>query len=223
MPDSGEAEVLRGQIPQRSPREEFHNALTHFFAFGLSLAGAIALLPLAMTESTPATTVACFIYMFSMMAVFLFSALSHAVSKPSRQEMFRKLDQAFIYLLIVASWTTFSVTFLPTAWWQGVLLLMWLIALFGFASKLIWGHRLNRVSIWIYVALGWAPVLGGLLVTPLIPRAVLVLILAGGVFYTGGTVFLANDRKASWFHPLWHLLVLAGAAAHYFAILWYVV
>ncbi len=223
MPDSGEAEILHGPLPVRPPREEFYNALTHFFGFGLSVAGSIALLPLAFTEGPPVTALACCIYMFSMMAVFLFSALSHTVSGRPQGLLFRKLDQSFIYLLIVASWTPFSVTFLHTAWWQGVLLLMWLVGLVGFTSKLFLGHRLNQVSIWIYVALGWTPVLGGLLVTPLIPQAVLFSILAGGAFYTGGTVFLANDRKSAWLHPLWHLSVLAGAAAHYFGILWYVV
>ena len=223
MSDSGEAEILYGQIPERSGREEFYNALTHFFGLGLSAAGAIALIPLAITESPPVTALACCIYIVALMAVFLFSALSHTVSGLPQGILFRKLDQSFIYLLIVASWTPFSVAFLHTNWWQGILLLMWLIAIFGFASKLLLGPRLNQVAIWIYVALGWTPVMGGLLVTPLLPSPVLFWILAGGIFYTGGALLLANDRKSPWFHPLWHLSVMAGAAAHYFGVLWYVV
>ncbi len=45
---------------------------------------------------------------------------------------------------------------------------------------------------------------------------------AGGVAYTLGIVFFALDRLR-YFHAAWHLFVLAGSVAHYFAILFYVV
>jgi hemolysin III len=44
----------------------------------------------------------------------------------------------------------------------------------------------------------------------------------GGVAYTLGIIFFALDRLR-YFHALWHLFVLAGSLAHYFAILLYVV
>lgn len=223
MSDSDGAEIRTGPAPERSPREEVYNSLTHFFGFGLSIAGAIALLPIAISQGPPRMVLACFIYSFALMAVFLSSALSHTFSVSSKRLFFRSLDQSFIYVLIVASWTPFSIAFLPTAWWNGVLVLMWLIAVLGFTSKIFLGHRVDRVSIWIYLALGWTPGLGGMLVTPLLPNFVLGWIMAGGAFYTLGTLFLFADKKSIWFHPVWHLSVLAGAATHYFAILWYVV
>ena len=45
---------------------------------------------------------------------------------------------------------------------------------------------------------------------------------AGGLAYTFGIVFFALDR-IRYFHAAWHLFVLAGSVAHYFAILFYVV
>jgi hemolysin III len=44
---------------------------------------------------------------------------------------------------------------------------------------------------------------------------------AGGLAYTVGIVFFAFDR-IRYFHATWHIFVLAGSAAHYFAILFYV-
>jgi hemolysin III len=44
---------------------------------------------------------------------------------------------------------------------------------------------------------------------------------AGGVAYTLGIFFFAFDRLR-YFHATWHLFVLAGSIAHYFAILFYV-
>jgi hemolysin III len=44
---------------------------------------------------------------------------------------------------------------------------------------------------------------------------------AGGLAYTLGIVLFALDSRR-YFHAAWHLFVLAGSAAHYFAILFYV-
>ncbi len=223
MHESEGADLPKGQVHDRDPREELYNSLTHFFGFGLSLAAAIALLPIAISQNSSAMVIACFIYCFSLMGVFLSSALSHLFSDTRKQQFFRRMDQSFIYLLIVASWTPFSLAFLQTTWWNVLLSFMWLCGGFGFVSKILMGHRLNRVSIWIYLLLGWTPVLGGLFVTPLMPGYIVSWILAGGICYTLGAVFLLNDKKSIWFHPIWHLLVLAGSSVHYFAILWYVV
>ena len=45
---------------------------------------------------------------------------------------------------------------------------------------------------------------------------------AGGLAYSLGIIFFANDRLR-YFHALWHVFVLAGSAAHYVAVLLYVV
>ena len=50
-----------------------------------------------------------------------------------------------------------------------------------------------------------------------------VLMLAGGLAYTVGTLFLVNDHRNWFFHATWHLFVIAGSTLHYLAILWYAV
>ena len=109
-------------FPQRSSSEEFYNAATHFFGLGLSVAGGVALLSTALIGASRPLFLACLIYIASLMAVFLFSALSHSFTDLGRQTFYRKMDQSFIYLLIAASWTPFSVAFLATPWWNGFLL-----------------------------------------------------------------------------------------------------
>jgi hemolysin III len=46
----------------------------------------------------------------------------------------------------------------------------------------------------------------------------LMWILAGGLFYTGGTPFYAWKSK-KYTHAIWHLFVLAGVACHFVAVL----
>jgi hemolysin III len=41
---------------------------------------------------------------------------------------------------------------------------------------------------------------------------------AGGLAYTFGVVFLVNDGRHTYFHAVWHLLVMAGSGLHFIAV-----
>lgn len=43
-------------------------------------------------------------------------------------------------------------------------------------------------------------------------------IIAGGIFYSIGTVFYATKR-IKYNHPIWHLFVLGGSFCHYLGVL----
>ena len=49
-----------------------------------------------------------------------------------------------------------------------------------------------------------------------VPSGVLVLIVLGGLVYSGGVIFHLSPRRYS--RALWHGCVLVGATFHYFAI-----
>jgi hemolysin III len=44
-----------------------------------------------------------------------------------------------------------------------------------------------------------------------------LLLLGGGLAYTGGTFFFHHDHR-QYFHAVWHLFVLAGSGLHFAAI-----
>ena len=60
----------------------------------------------------------------------------------------------------------------------------------------------------------WKPIL------LLVPVPGILLILAGGLAYTGGLAFFAAQR-IRYNHFIWHLFVIAGTVCHYLAVLWY--
>ena len=43
-------------------------------------------------------------------------------------------------------------------------------------------------------------------------------LLAGGIFYTAGVPFYALDSRIPYFHPVWHMFVIAGSVCHYVTI-----
>jgi hemolysin III len=54
-----------------------------------------------------------------------------------------------------------------------------------------------------------------------IDAGALVLLLVGGLAYTGGVVFYLWERLP-YNHAIWHLFVMAGSISHFFAVLYFV-
>ena len=202
--------------------EEAANTFTHGVGFLLSVLGAGAMAIQVLREGDLWRIAGCMVFTFSLVAVYATSALSHCCSAPSLKRFFRTLDQGFIYFLIVGTFTPFSLAFLRTTPWCLFLMVNWIIAIFGFCSKIFLGHRVDTVSVWIYVVLGWIPVAAAPALVGLVPAVGLWWMVVGGLCYTVGTVFLIFDRHVCHFHALWHLFVIAGSTCHFFVILRFV-
>jgi hemolysin III len=99
--------------------------------------------------------------------------------------------------------------------------LVWTLAVLGMVFKLVFGHRRPMTSLGFYLAMGWIGVLCSKQVLTTLPTPAILLLLAGGVAYTVGTVFYALDHRR-FFHAIWHLFVLAGSGLHYCAVALYV-
>jgi len=81
--------------------------------------------------------------------------------------------------------------------------------------------RLAVVSALVYLFQGWFIVIAARPLVHAIGWHGVAWLGAGGLAYTLGIVFFALDSRR-YFHAAWHIFVLAGSIAHYFAILYYV-
>jgi hemolysin III len=206
----------------RSVADEIANTVTHAIGLVMSLIGAVILIATVWRDADIWLAIGCSVYALSLIAVYAASTLSHWCSEPVWRQRFRALDQGVIYLLIVGTFTPFVVAYLRSGPWLAYLGLLWAIALGGFISKVFLSHRVESVSLWLYLALGWMPVMA---VKPLLGTVAppgLWWMLIGGVCYTLGTLFLIFDQRVPYFHAIWHLCVIAGAACHFSSILLYV-
>ena len=205
-----------------SEAEERANFSTHALGFVLSVWGAVYLSMTAYQYHGWGRGIACVLYTASLSTVYAMSTLSHGPFDERRRALFRSLDQGFIYVLIAGSFTPLGVAYLPAIVCWCILGAMWAIALTGFVAKVCFAHQVNAVSVWVYVLLGWMPILATPWLLGVVPINGLLLGLAGGLCYTAGTIFLVFDHRIAYFHALWHVLVMAGSALHFLAILGYV-
>ncbi len=198
------------------------NTLTHGLGCLVSAIAGVYLVYTAVAQGGMLRIAGCTIFASSMIAVYAASTLSHAVSDPARRHFYRQLDQGLIYFLIVGTFTPFSITYLNGIGWWLFLGLAWAFAICGFVSKVILSHRIHGVAIISYIALGWMPIVPVIWLAYLAPQAMIWLVVTGGLCYTFGTIFLITDIERFHFHGIWHVLVIAGSATHFYAVLRFV-
>jgi hemolysin III len=157
--------------------------------------------------------------MLSLVALYAASTLSHSFEAPERRDFYRMLDQVCIFLLVAGTYTPFGLVHARDGGWWVLLAAMWLCALCGISVR-IRGRR--SVPAVFYVVLGWLPLLAMGRAAEVGEWWGMTLVIAGGLAYTCGTWFLANDRRHPYFHAVWHLCTIAGSACHYLFLLQYV-
>jgi len=202
--------------------EEWLNSLTHAIGLALCFFGAFALVGRSLESDHWIRVVGCAIYAASLVGVYAASTLSHFFEQPRLRTLFRILDQAFIYLLIVGSYTPLALAHLHGGRLSWLFVAMWTVALVGFSSKLVFRHRIEGISTTLYVVLGWMPILG-IGAWSVLPTPAIALFVGGGLCYTFGLLFLLLDSRRRFFHAVWHVFVIAGSICHYMVIYHYVV
>ena len=200
--------------------EEIANAVSHGMGLVAAVVGVPFLIVAAADGGEAAAIVGASIFGLALVMVFLTSTLYHAVTHPAAKPVLRIIDHVAIYLLIAGTYTPLTLGVLGGGWGWSLFGIVWGLGLTGVILTLVAGVRYPRVSVGLYIAMGWLVVIA---IKPLwdsLPVGGLLWLLAGGVAYTGGVVFYAANRLR-YAHLVWHLCVLTGATCHFIAILKY--
>ncbi|MDQ3502440.1 MAG: hemolysin III family protein [Actinomycetota bacterium] len=193
----------------------------HETAFAVSLITGTALVCLA--EGARARTAAV-VYAVSVALLFGTSAAYHRGPWTGRsREVMKRLDHSMIFILIAGTYTPFALLLLEGATRWLVFGLVWGGALLGVVLR----NAVRRPARWLfvvlYLALGWV----ALGVLPQLQEAggwaVVVLLLAGGLFYSLGAIVYALRRPdpfPTWFgfHEVFHAFTVLAFVTHYVAV-----
>lgn len=130
----------------------------------------------------------------------------------------RRFDHSAIFILIAATYTPFLVAALPDTMVFANLVGIWCVATFGIVLKCAWPGRFDRLSIILYLAMGWSGIMLYSRLYDALSLATLLLILVGGVIYTAGVIFHLWE-KLRFNTAIWHGFVVTAAGVHYAAVL----
>ena len=199
-------------------REELWNAVTHGVGVVASLAGGAVLITMAAMLGGARQVVSASIFSATLVLLYGASTLYHAIPHARIKARLEILDHCAIYLLIAGTYTPFTLVSLRGRWGWTLFALVWGLAAMGVVFKLFFTGRFRLVSTILYVVLGWLVVIAWRPMVAAVTPATLHWLLAGGVMYTGGTVFYMN-RRIRYAHGIWHLFVLGGSVLHFVAVM----
>ncbi len=201
------------------------SGLTHLAAAILSVAGLVLLVRHAAQEASGWHVLSFSVYGTSLVLLFTASSLYHLLPlSPRGVTALRRLDHSMVGVLIAGTYTPICVLALRGAWGWSLLGVIWALALAAAVLKLVWIDVPRRLSVGIYLLMGWLGVVAIFPLTAALPPAALAWLGAGGLLYSFGAVIYACKRPdpipdVFGFHEIWHLFVIAGSAAHWWMMM----
>lgn len=209
-------------LPSYSLRQEVFHAVTHGVGIVLSIVGLAVLVAFASIRGGAAHVVGCSVFGACLVLLYTASTLYHGVSHRRAKRVLQVLDHSGIYLLIAGTYTPFCLITLGGGLGWALFGVLWGLAVVGIVMRAAVPRVARRVSLVLYLLMGWAalPVAGPFLER--LETGGVVLVVLGGLAYTAGVPFYAA-RRMRYGHAVWHLFVLLGSVLHYFGVLLYVI
>ena len=197
--------------------EEIANSISHGLGVIAGVVGLIFMLLKGADHLTNIQLTGVIIYGVSLILLFLSSTLYHSVTHVGWKHKLKIADHCAIYCLIAGTYTPLMLISLQGQLSTIILTAIWSLAIGGILFKTLFIHRFKKLSLVLYLAMGWLcmTVIGDL--TAAMSPLGFNLLLLGGLFYTLGVIFYVGKR-IPYNHAIWHLFVLAGAMSHFFCI-----
>jgi len=206
------------QPPQYSIIEEIANSMTHGVGAVLAVIGVICLILYSGNYRDIWRVVGFSVFGASLFLLYLSSTLYHAVPNGRVKHFLRLMDHSAIFLLIAGTYTPILLVAMRGPWGWTLFGLIWSLAVAGLIFELAFLGRFKKVSLAIYIGMGWLAVIAIKPMLTMLPDGLLVYIVLGGVLYTTGIVFYVS-KQLPYHHAIWHLFVLAGSAVHFLGML----
>jgi len=199
------------------PRKaEIANSITH--AFGIIFSVIAVLMLFRSSAMISETRFGILAFAFCMFEMYSVSTIYHWVKPIKLKTTLRLFDHISIYFLIAGTYTPFILLCLQGSLKWLLLSVIWGIVALGIVYKLVWWKQHPKLSLYIYLAMGWIIVFFIRPVYEALSLEGFLWLIGGGVLYSIGTIFYAN-RKPLYNHAVWHLFVLGGSICHFISIL----
>ena len=218
--DGGDTAASEGLQP--APMRPALRGRLHQAALFVVIPAGAALVAVAHTETARAVTA---VYAASLVGLYGVSTVYHRLRcGPRLRAWMKRADHSMIYVLIAGTTTPFAMLALRAPWSFVLLGIVWLGAAVGIAAKWIRVDGFAVLTGTLYITMGWSALVFAPEFLHRMSPLTLALVLAGGVFYTGGALVFQRGRPdpapaTFGYHEIWHSCVIAATACHYVAVL----
>lgn len=213
--------LIRDASREQSRGEEVANSISHGMTLIAMLIGTPYLIMSALHQGDVAEIIGKSVFAVTAILLYFSSAVYHGLTAGRAKRVFRVIEHSAIFFLIAGTYTPFTLGVLKGVWGWTIFALVWSLVVIGVSLKVFEKEPHPVISISLYLLMGWIMVVAAYPLFVKMPTEGLLLLVAGGLFYTLGAGFFITDSKLKYGHLMWHFFVMGGTACHYFAVLWY--
>ncbi|MBD7908331.1 PAQR family membrane homeostasis protein TrhA [Sporosarcina gallistercoris] len=211
---------MESAFDYKTRKEERWNAITHGIGVLFSIPALVFLIIKGVQQENTLALISYIIFGVSMILLYTMSTLLHSL--PERfKKLFSIFDHSAIYFLIAGTYTPLVLLAIGGGFGWTLFGIVWGLAIFGTLFKVFFIHRFEKVSLVLYILMGWLIIIAIKPLYETLTGTGIVLLVVGGMLYTLGALVYAW-RSLPYNHAIWHLFVLAGSASMYFSVLFFV-
>ncbi len=209
-------------VNEFSLTEEIWHAITHGVGLALSIAALTIMVAYSSQSGSAISVIASVLFGTTLIILYGSSTLYHAITHHELKKRFQQFDHASIYILIAGSYTHVTLVSLGNTLGYSIFAVVWGVSLIGIYLKFAYPGRFEKLSLVLYLLLGWLIIIAIKPLFEVMAPGGLWLLLIGGLFYTFGVIFYVWD-SLPFNHAIWHLFVMAGSISHFLMVLLYVI
>ena len=213
-------------LPTYTKGEEIFNMTSHIVGGVLGIVATVLCVIFAALHGNVYGVVSGAIYGVSLIILYTMSSIYHGLSpRLFSKRVFQVLDHCTIFLLIAGCYTPVVLCSIreinPTAgWW--IFGIIWALAILGIVLNAIDLKKFKVFSMICYLLMGWCIIFRLDLLLKSVPTPGIILLVAGGISYTIGSILYGIGKMHKYFHSIFHLFILLGSFLQFFCILLYV-
>ncbi len=200
-----------------SPAEMIADGFVHAVAIVAGLIAFAVLFVRVASHGQVSDGLAMAVYAAGFFLLFGFSCAYNMTPPSHLKWLLRRFDHASIYLMIAGTYTALLSQLPDHALALTLAAVVWTVALGGVAAKLLFPGRFDRLSIVVYLVLGWTAIFAVKQLIASLPTETMVLIVVGGLLYSVGVLFHLWD-SLKFQNAFWHAFVTVAAACQYAGI-----
>ncbi|MEN8147398.1 MAG: hemolysin III family protein [Campylobacterota bacterium] len=213
---------MSNSVNKFSLTEEIWHAITHGVGLALSIAALTIMVAYSSMSDSVISVIASALFGTTLIILYGSSTLYHAITHHELKKKFQQFDHASIYILIAGSYTHVTLVSLGGTLGYSIFAVVWGVSIIGIYLKFAYPGRFEKLSLVLYLLLGWLIVIAIKPLFEVMETGGLWLLLIGGLFYTFGVIFYVWD-KLPFNHAIWHLFVMGGSISHFLMVLLYVI
>ena len=213
---------MSNDVNEFSLTEEIWHAITHGIGLALSIAALTIMVAYSSLSGSVLSVIASILFGTTLIILYGSSTLYHAITHHELKKKFQQFDHASIYILIAGSYTHVTLVSLGGVLGYSIFAVVWGVSIVGIYLKFAYPGRFEKLSLVLYLLLGWLIVIAIKPLFEVMEPGGLWLLLTGGLFYTFGVIFYVWD-SLPFNHAIWHLFVMGGSISHFLMVLLYVI